>query len=199
MTNIFFRYSTLKKVGGTELSLERAMDMFYNVNPIYTRAMSNGSNYHYYINDYYTKNNIFPPHIAKFLIDKFNDDLQVAVLEKSQSLKLFTLEYQGEEFTIYLCGTPDCHLVSSNALIDWKTSFGNSKSRTSMASYLNSDQLDVYSLFYPVATKEVYIQLNEKEVLDYGTKVITQETRDKILATYTNKAKKLFDYIKGTL
>ncbi len=101
-----------------------------------------------------------------------------------------TLFTDGDN-TIYLSGSPDCVVTSSNLILDWKSCF--SSKGTPISSYLSSEQIDVYSLFWQQVDKGAYIKLNDTEVKDIGVVSLDQEHKLKILNKYAAKARSLYD------
>lgn len=187
--NIYFRYSTLKLI--TDTNIERAVDSYFKSNSISTHAMSKGTKQHDLIENYYTQYGKFPEYIADFIAKTLNDEKQECILEKRIYIKLF----KDDNNTVYLTFCPDCVLTSSNWILDWKTSMSEG-SGTPMSAYLNSEQVDVYSLAYPEIDKGAYIKLNENKIKEYGVKSLGKKQKQKILEKYTKKSLMLYEAIK---
>jgi hypothetical protein len=195
--DIIFRYSTLKLVPTTEDGdIMRAVNSYMGVNRMTSKAMTAGTATHNYIKEYHAKTGKLPQYIADFILEYFGDTEQKVILEERKQILLF----EDGEYKIYLSGEGDCVLESSLAMLDWKSSFLEAgKKGTSMSYYLNSDQVDVYSLMWAGINKGMYIKLDNNKIIDYGIKRLDDNHKSKILETYTNKARKLFEVVKDLI
>jgi len=196
---IKFRQTHLRSISLNNAS--NYVGKYFGMFNISTKAMSNGTLAHKNIEEYILEKKCLPEFISTRLqaLNKDfieNEDTFLGV-EEYHKIFLFEETYEGELYKIYLTGSVDLNF-NNDYIIDWKTQL-NPTSTVTIASYLNSGQLEIYSLFYPKAKGGIYVKIYKDTVVDLGYKPFSESNRNAVKERMTDKAKLFFNSLKPFL
>jgi hypothetical protein len=178
----------------TPASLTRAVEQHLGIAPqVVTPALEEGTEIHNRIEAHYKEFGVFPDYLHQYLTKTLQIQINEPILEKR---KYFLLAEVGED-SLYLSGQLDCYIHPF--VIDWKTTNTDRVANpTKISSYLSSDQLTAYSLFYPEAEKGLYVQVDgfKEVIINHGVKTFTPKQREGVRLKMIRNAILLYSEVK---